>query len=163
MDCCTIFATLRSPGKTILKAMKILIGRTDVADFPDLGLEKIAVKVDTGAYTSAFHASDIEEITEDGEQVVQFRLLDPSHPDYDRKLFRFKHYSKKTIRNSFGQSEERFVIETTIRIFGIDYPIALSLSERSDLKFPVLLGRKFLNKRFIIDTTIKDASMKGRN
>jgi len=141
--------------------MKILIGRTDFAEFPDLEISQINVKVDTGAYTSAVHASEIEEVLVNNETFIQFKILDESHPEYRDKVFRYKRYSRKRIKNSFGQSEERFIIETSIRLFGICYPISLSLSERTDLKFPVLLGRKFLTNRFIIDTSLKNLSIKS--
>jgi hypothetical protein len=141
--------------------MKILIGRTDVASFPDLEIDEIDVKVDSGAYTSAIHATEIKERNIDGNPVIQFKILDPSHPKHDGRVYRYSDYAKKVVKNSFGQSEERFVIETTIVLFGITYPISLSLSERTDLKYPVLLGRTFLNKRFIIDTTLKDLSKKS--
>jgi len=140
--------------------MKILIGRTDVAEFPDLKIDEINVKIDTGAYTSAIHASEIMERTIDNETVVQFKILDKSHPKHDGRVYQYRNYSRKKVTNSFGQSEERFVIETSIILFGITYPISLSLSERTDLKYPVLLGRKFLNNRFIIDTALKDVSLK---
>ncbi len=140
--------------------MKILIGRTDVAGFPDLDIDEIDVKVDTGAYTSAIHATEIEEITVKNETLIQFKILDISHPEHNGKVFRYRNFEKRTITNSFGQSEERYVIDTSIKLFGTCYPISLSLSERSDLKFPVLLGRKFLNKRFIVDTALKNESFK---
>lgn len=133
-----------------------------MAAFPDLMIDEINVKIDTGAYTSAIHASDIKELALDNGTVIQFKVLDELHPKHDGKVFRYRNYSKKTVKNSFGQSEERFIIETSIELFGITYPISLSLSERSDLKYPVLLGRKFLNKRFIIDTSLKKLSHKSR-
>lgn len=141
--------------------MKILIGRADFAEFPDLKIKEAGVKIDTGAYTSAIHASEIKELSIDNKSVVEFKILDKSHPDHDGRVYRYRNYSKKRIKNSFGQSEERFVIETSIILFGKTYPISLSLSERSDLKYPVLLGRKFLNNRFIIDTTLKNLSHKA--
>ena len=142
--------------------MKILIGRTDIADFPDLKIYKVPVKIDTGAYTSAIHASDIEEIQMDGGPYVQFKILDETHPEFHGKLFRYRNYSRRTIKNSFGQSEDRFVIKTNIELFGMAYSIALSLSERTDLKYPVLLGRKFLNSQFIIDPSLKNLSFKSK-
>lgn len=153
---------LLSFAPILQRYMKILIGRTDVAEFPELEIDEISVKVDTGAYTSAIHATEIEEIPGGGERCVQFKILDESHPAFNDKVFRFKKYTKKKIKNSFGQAEERFIIETTIRLFGIDYPIALSLSERTDLKYPVLLGRKFLRNRFIVDPSLRNSSRKRK-
>ena len=131
--------------------VKILIGRTDKADFPELNLTDIDFKVDTGAYTSSIHSHDIKELVINGEKHIEFKILDSSHPEYNNQIFKTKHYKKKRVKNSFGKSEQRFVIETIIIIFGNEYPIELSLSERSDMKYPVLIGRKLLKGRFIVD------------
>lgn len=139
--------------------MKI-VGRADKADFPELSLKNINVKIDTGAYTSSIHSHDIKELTIDGEKYIVFQILDPSHPKYRDEEYKTKHFIKKSIKNSFGNSEQRFIIETTIVLFGEEYPINLSLSERSDMKYPILIGRKFLNGRFTVDTSKKNISYK---
>ncbi len=131
---------------------KKIIGRKDKADFPELGLENIPVKVDTGAYTSSIHCTAIEEKKIEGEWTIIFRLLDEEHPEYNNREFRFTSYQQKRIKNSFGDSERRYIIRTSITLFGESFPVDLSLSERGQMKYPVLLGRKLLNRRFIVDT-----------
>jgi hypothetical protein len=143
--------------------MKITIGRFDKADFPELSLEDIDVKIDSGAYTSSIHCSNIEEITVDGESLIRFQLLDEEHPFYNHKSFDTKNYSSKIVKSSNGISEKRFMIQTEIIIFNKKLPIFLTLSERKDMKFPILLGRKFLNKKFVIDTAKKNLSNKLKN
>lgn len=143
--------------------MKITIGRSDKADFPELSLLDIDIKVDSGAYTSSIHCSNIKEITKNGESLIQFTLLDPEHPFYNNKQFTFKNYASKIVKSSNGISEMRFRIQTKITIFNQTFPIYLTLSERKDMKFPVLLGRKFLNKKFVIDTVKKNLSHKLKN
>lgn len=140
--------------------MKITIGRSDKADFPELSLSEIDVKIDSGAFTSSIHCSNIQETTINGEPFIQFTLLDPEHPFYNNKEFTFKNYASKIVKSSNGISEKRFMIYTKIFIFDTLFPIYLTLSERKDMKFPVLLGRKFLNKKFVIDTIKKDLSHK---
>lgn len=140
--------------------MKIIIGRRDKADFPELSLKNISLKVDTGAYTSSIHCHHIREVNIDGEMHVEFELLDPKHAKFKDRKFKTKRYKKKTIKNSFGITEERFLIETLIVIFGTEFPIEFSLSERSDMKYPILIGRKMLNKRFIVDTSQINLSYK---
>ena len=140
--------------------MKITIGRIDKADFPELMLEDIDLKIDSGAYTSSIHCSNIEEIEKNGELLIQFTLLDPEHPFYNNKVFSTKNYASKKVKSSNGIAETRFMIQTEIVIFQQKFPIYLTLSERKDMKFPVLLGRKFLNKKFVIDTIKKNLSHK---
>ena len=140
--------------------MKITIGRVDKADFPELSLIKIDVKIDSGAYTSSIHCSNIKEITINNENFIQFKLLDPEHIFYNNKEFSTKNYDSKLVKSSNGISEKRFMIATEIIIFDQIFPIHLTLSERKNMKFPVLLGRKFLNKKFVIDTAKKNLSFK---
>lgn len=139
--------------------MKI-IGRIDKANFPELSLSDINVKIDTGAYTSTIHSHHIKEVSIDGEEHIEFQLLDPTHPKYKDEIFKTKRYKRKRVKNSFGKSEQRFVVETTILIFEEEYPIELSLSERSDMKYPILIGRKLLNRRFMVDTSKQNLSFK---
>lgn len=134
------------------------IGRNDKVDFPALKLFNIKVKVDTGAYTSTIHSHDIKEVEVEGEKYLEFKLLDPEHKKFKDLIFRVKDYSIKKIKSSFGDMEERFIISTTIRIFAEELPIELSLSKRSDMKYPILLGRKFINKRFVVDTSQRNLS-----
>ena len=140
--------------------MKLTIGRKDKADFPELKLTNISCKIDTGAFTSTIHSHDIKEIIIDGEKYIEFQLLDPSHPKYRDEKLKTKNLTKKNIKNSFGITEERFVIKTIIKIFENEYPIELSLSERSDMKNPILIGRTLLNNRFIVDTDQYNLSYK---
>lgn len=136
------------------------IGRVDKADFPELSLTDIKIKIDTGAYTSSIHSHDIKEVSENGEKFIIFQILDPSNPKYKDHDYKTKRFRKKEIKNSFGISEERYIVKTTIIIFGEEFPIELSLSERSNMKFPILIGRRLLNKRFMVDTSKKNISFK---
>lgn len=136
------------------------IGRIDKADFPELFLSNINIKIDTGAYTSTIHCDDIKEVIIDGEKYIEFKLLDPTHPQYSDNKFKTKRFKKRMIKNSFGKAEQRFVVETTIVIFEEEYPIELSLSERSNMKYPILIGRKLLNRRFCVDTSKQNLSFK---
>jgi hypothetical protein len=139
---------------------KRTIGRKDKVDFPKFSLQEIDIKMDTGAYTSSIHCHKIETKEKDGKEVVVFTLLDPSHPQYDKQELSTGDYHEKVIKNSFGHSEKRFIIETTILFFGEEYPIKLSLSERGEMKYPVLIGRRFLMGKFVVDTAKYNLSYK---
>lgn len=143
--------------------MKKTIGRFDKADFKEFELFDIDVKIDSGAYTSSIHCSNIEEITINSNNYIKFTLLDQHHPFYNNKTFQTKNYVLKLVKSSNGITQKRYLIQTEIFIFNTYYPIHLTLSERKDMKYPVLLGRKFLNKRFIIDTSKKNISHKQKN
>ena len=141
---------------------KITIGRKDKANFPELGLKDLDLKMDTGAYTSAIHCHKIKTKKKDGKTILSFNLLDPSHPQYQNKEFSTENFSEKRIKNSFGSSEKRFIIQTDIMLFGQKYDIELSLSERGEMRFPILIGRRFLIGKFIVDPAKYDLSYKRR-
>lgn len=143
--------------------MKLTIGRIDKADFKEFLLFDIDVKIDSGAYTSSIHCSDIKEISINGENFIKFTLLDPQHPFYNNKEYSTKKYAIKFVKSSNGIAQKRYLIQTEIFIFNTSYPIHLTLSERKDMKFPVLLGRKFLNKQFVIDTSRTNVSHKQKH
>ena len=129
---------------------KLTIGRREHVDFPELGLFGVIAKVDTGAYTSALHCHDIYE--EKG--VLHFKLLDPSHPEYNEQDQKFTAYSQKEIKNSFGEIENRYVIKTIIKMGHKQIKALISLSDREKMRYPVLIGRKLLKNRFIVDVSL---------
>lgn len=134
------------------------LGRSDRVDLPDLKLADIHAKIDTGAYTSSLHCSRAEVV--DG--VLEFVLLDDEHPEFTGMKFTFAQYDVREIKNSFGVAERRYVIHTRVRIWGEDIETEFSLSDRDALRFPILLGRKVLRNRFIIDVTKKDMSYRAK-
>lgn len=131
-----------------------VLGRSDRVDLLELGLENIHVKIDTGAYRCSLHCSTTEVV--DGK--LKFVLLDEEHPEFTGRVYTFKKFVQREIKNSFGEAELRYVIKTKIKIFDHVIRAEFSLSDRGNLKFPVLLGRKILRNRFLIDVTKKDLS-----
>ena len=140
----------------ISEVLKRKIGRIDKADFPLLNLENVEIKVDTGAFTSSIHCTEMR--VEDN--FLKCRFLDEAHPAYDQKEFVFDNYDVKVVKSSNGQTEVRYRILTEVLLFGKIFPIFLTLSDRKEMKFPVLIGRKFLMKRFMVDINKTNLSFK---
>ena len=130
---------------------KKLIGRREEIDFPELGLFKIDAKVDTGAHTTALHCHKITTYHHRRKLYVAFYLLDPGYPQYKDKRIKMPVTARRRIKSSSGEAEKRVIITTNIKAGGEKYPIEISLTDRSKMEFPVLLGRKFLSRRFIVD------------
>jgi len=126
---------------------KRIIGRKEKANFPELALESIDVKIDTGAYTSSIHCIDIKEI----ENRLYCKFLDESHPDYNHMELVFDNYEIASIKSSNGMTEVRYQIFTKIKFGEESYEIELTLTDRAEMKYPVLIGRKFLKGKFIVD------------
>lgn len=130
---------------------KKVIGRIDKADFPTLDLFDIDIKIDTGAYTSSIHCHKV--IIIDNELVCLF--YDEGHPHYNGKEFKFKEFSTTKVKSSNGVVQDRYKVKTPIIIFNKKYSISLTLSTRDDMKYPILIGRKFLSKKFMVDVNQK--------
>ena len=140
-----------------LTSMDIL-GRYDRVDLPELGLFDIHAKIDTGAYTSSLHCHQVHIV--DG--VLEFILLDEEHSEFTGTKLKFAEYSLRDIKNSFGEIESRFIITTTLKIFNLEIVTEFSLCNRGSLKFPILIGRKILRDRFLIDVKKKNLSYKQK-
>ncbi len=139
---------------------KKLIGRKDILNFPRLKLEGIEVKIDTGAYSSSIHCRDIKLGQKNGKEVITYVLLDPTHPKYHGKKFTSSTFKEKYVKSSNGVSEKRFVITTDVIIYEEKYKIELSLTERGEMRFPILIGRKLLIGKFIVDPSKTNLSFK---
>jgi hypothetical protein len=130
---------------------KKIIGRLEYVDIPDFDLNGIEAKIDTGAYNGAIHVSMITEFERDGKDWIRFILLDEDHPEYHGKAFETDEFEEKKIKSSNGEIQHRYAVPVTINIKGLELKAKLSLSNRKDLRYPILLGRKILKKHFIVD------------
>ncbi len=124
-----------------------LIGRREFVDFPLLNINHIEAKIDTGAYTCAIHCHNITLKKENSKSILTFQLLDST-------IYSFDEFYRKKIKNSFGEMEERFIIKTLISIGGKKIKTTISLSDRENMRYPVLIGRKLLKRKFIIDVNL---------
>ncbi len=141
-----------------------IIGRLENIDFPEWDLYDIEAKIDTGAYTSSLHCHHIKSYQSDNnKEFVKFNLLDPSHETYNDKLFKLPVYRTKVVKSSNGTTEERFIVKTQVRIFNQLIETELSLTDRSEMKYPVLIGRKLINNRFLVDVSKKYLSKNKEN
>lgn len=137
-----------------MKKKQLIIGRKDVADLPRFGLSGVPVKIDSGAYTSTIHCAKVEE--NDGKLEVIF--LDKKDDAFTGEKVIFDEFSVKKVRSSSGQAQYRYKVKGNILLFGKKYNTEFTLSRRTKMRYPVLLGRKLLNKRFLIDTSLADQS-----
>lgn len=142
---------------------KRTIGHTDTIDLPAYGLVGVPCKVDTGADTSSLHCSRIRVVVDkEGREVLEFRVLDPKHALYTEQRIRTHSFSERTVRSSSGHVEVRYTITTTLVLFGTEWPVEFTLTDRGQMRYPVLLGRRFLKKGFVVDVTRTNLSAKQR-
>ncbi len=142
---------------------KKILGRKDLVSFPDFELENVPVKIDSGAYSSSMHCQSIEVVEFDEKEQLRVVFLDSGISGYTGKEVVFDDFKTKTVKSSNGIAQERFFVKGTVRLFGQTYETVFSLTERTGLRNPILLGRRLLNKRFLIDTSKTNCSYKYEN
>lgn len=138
----------------------IRIGRKDKINLPEFNIYNLDAKIDTGAYGNALHSHKIEIKVANGTETLHFRLLDPTHPEYEAKDFKTSSFRIKTVKSSTGHEEERYVIKTDLLLFDQKITTEFSLTDREKMKYPVLLGRKLLKGRFLVDVSKRNLSFK---
>ena len=139
-----------------------IIGRKEKVSLPALGLKLVWAKVDTGAYTSSIHAENLEVIEINGKRVLQFQPLLPGHKSYTGEVVTFEPFREKKVKNSFGHAEVRYLIETTFELADEVYSAEFTLSDRSSMRNAILLGRKILRNRFLVDVRNVNMALRFR-
>ena len=133
------------------KRKKITIGCQEWCSIPELNIKQMRAKIDTGARTSALHAEEIQYIEKPEGAYVKFKVH-PFAGEVDTKKHCVMPVSDiRPIMSSNSARELRYIIKTKLKIGGIAFPIELSLTNRSLMRFNILLGREALNKFAIID------------
>lgn len=135
-----------------------IIGAMVSAVFPEFSEQSVLAKIDTGAYTGALHYSKLKEKPgKDGSRVLEFAPLGGT------KTFTIEEFAISYVKSSNGAREKRYFVDTQIEIEGKAYSIVLSLANRGDMKFPVLIGRRFLKQNnFIVDVNHGAAAHKKK-
>jgi len=127
------------------------IGWREWVALPDLGLPAIKAKIDTGARTSALHAFLIEPYQEAGIEMLRFLI----HPIQRNQEFQVEcHcpvYDVREVTDSGGHREMRYVIQSNVTIGNGHWPIELTLTNRDTMSFRMLLGRKAMEERFLVN------------
>ncbi|MFY0605645.1 MAG: ATP-dependent zinc protease [Cyclobacteriaceae bacterium] len=134
------------------------IGRKDKVDLPELGVENVNAKIDTGAYTSSLHCKKIK--VENGTLRCYIPLNQGGKTS--KMYFETKHFRTKAVKSSNGIIQERYVIKTKITLFKKTYLAEFSLTDRSSMKNPILIGRKLLKDKFIVDVSRKNLSFDAK-
>lgn len=147
--------SVRPPRADNLDGMAVdkqpAIGWREWVQMPELGVEEIKAKVDTGADNSSLHAFNIERFDDDGVAMVRFEV----HPKQRKKRPSISCVAEvvgeKKVKNPGGRSEMRPVIKTTLVIAGEKLEAKVNLTTRDEMTFRMLLGRRTIRKKFLVD------------
>jgi hypothetical protein len=127
------------------------IGWREWITLPHLGVAHVKAKIDTGARSSALHAFEIETFERQGKAMLRFKI----HPEQNNDDFVIETEAEllgqREVRNSGGQAELRFVIQTAVILNHQTWPIELTLTNRDSMGFRMLLGREAVRGRFLVD------------
>jgi hypothetical protein len=117
----------------------------------DFGVPWVKAKLDTGARSSALHAYDLEEFVVEGVARVAFDVHPWQRSDLDSVRVDLPIVDRRVIRSSTGHEEERLVVVTTIEVVGIELSAELTLANRDDMGFRMLVGREALRGALLVD------------
>lgn len=127
------------------------VGMLLQVSLPLLGVKSLTAKVDTGAFSGSLHATDIQEIEINNKKCLQFI------PHGKKTAVCVDNFHSRTIKSSNGHRSLRYAIETEVLIMGKRYPLTITLSDRASMKYPMLIGRKFLRTHgFLVDVSINN-------
>ncbi|TRD19042.1 30S ribosomal protein S6--L-glutamate ligase [Palleronia caenipelagi] len=128
----------------------IRLGWEEWVSLPDLGLPALRAKIDTGARTSALHAYDIEPFGPANAPKVRFLM----HPVPGREELAIpcsaRIVDRREVTSSNGEAELRYVIETSLKIGDISWPVELTLTDRAAMQYRMLIGRQALTEDTVI-------------
>ena len=130
---------------------KMLVGALEFCDLPELEITQLNARIDTGAQTSSLHVDNIEEFEEDGQWWVSFDI----HPDIHnvdtilRRKAKLK--GRRTVKSSNAQAEKRCVISTVLEMGGKRWRIKLTLTDRREMTYLMLIGRQAMNGKLMVD------------
>lgn len=134
------------------------IGSTEYVEVA--GIKKIPAKIDTGADSSSIWASHIR-ITKDG--ILRFRLFDEGSPFYTGKAFVRKDYKVAVIRNASGYEQIRYRTHLRVVLGGRKIKVLFNLSDRSNNNFPILIGRRTIARKFVVDVSRNHTAILPKN
>lgn len=130
---------------------KLMLGWREWVSLPSLGLAQVKAKVDTGARTSSLHAFEVRDFDDNGVHRVEFKMHPRQHDKNEVVVCVADIVDQRSVTDSGGHREQRWVIETTIRIGTHVWPVEMNLTSRDDMLFRMLLGRTALKGRALVD------------
>jgi hypothetical protein len=131
----------------------VVSGWREWVGLPELSIRSIKAKIDSGARSSCLHAFDMETLDRDGTPWVRFAVHPIQRNDTKIVWCEAPIHDRRLVRSSNGEVSERVVIRTDLRIFGLTWPIDVTLNNRDAMGFRMLIGREAVRGRFLIDSS----------
>lgn len=132
-------------------ARRPVVGWREWVHLPDLASPSIRAKLDTGARSSSLHATDVEPFRRRGESWVRFRIRPRSEAGSRSVRCEAPSLGVRRVRSSTGVVQRRHVVRTRLRLGEVAWEIEVTLSDRAEMGYEMLIGRTALHRRFVID------------
>ncbi len=129
----------------------IALGWREWVSLPDLGLTWIKAKIDTGAKTSCLHAFSVKEFTVDDKKWIRFGIHPHQQDTETEVLCEAEVIDERTVSDSGGHKEKRYVISTDIVLANQRWPIEITLTNRDNMRFRMLLGRTAMEHKIMVN------------
>lgn len=139
-------------SNTATGAPRTVAGWREWASLPGVGVPWIKAKLDTGARSSALHAFDIETAHRGGREFVRFGVHPWQNSEADAVSLELPVHDRRTVRSSSGHAEERLVVVLDLVLLGRPITAEVTLSNRDDMGFRMLIGREALQQGFLVDS-----------
>lgn len=130
---------------------KMIVGNLELCSLPQLGIHDIEVRVDTGAKTSALHVDNVKRFISNGKPWVTFDIRPDVYNVNDILPCKAALFDVRKIKSSNGTSEERYVIRTEFHLGSTSWPIEVTLTNRAEMSYLMLLGRQGMGERLLVD------------
>ncbi len=134
-----------------MSEQKHVVGWREWVNLPELGVERIKAKIDTGARTSALHAFRLESYEVKGVLRVRFHIHPLQKKRHVVRICDAEVIDKRLVTDSGGHCEMRYVITTPLHIGPLSWPIEVTLTNRDTMKFRMLLGRTAMQAQLMVD------------
>lgn len=129
----------------------LIIGWREIIALPNLGINEIKAKIDTGARSSALHAFNLEEFQQDGQEMLRFQVHPKQRDTKHTITTEAKLLDYREVKNSGGEAQLRPAILTSVELGGEQWEIELTLTNRDVMGFRMLLGREAVRNKFLVD------------
>ncbi len=152
----------RSTTEPARDSAPTVVGWREWVALPQAGVDWVKAKIDTGARSSSIHAFDLEVHEVDGQQWVRFSIHPWQKSDEDHVELSLPVLDRREVRSSNGQTEQRYAVALDVTLAGRTITTVMTLSNRDEMGFRMLIGREALERGFLVDSATSYAGGKPR-